>query len=105
VQLPLLADNAIFGDGSCDTISKKASGMYKVLHPPFHLTYPTFCFIALVSEFYVSCTNLFSMYDSSFQFLLYLFLLFSIHSSVILIFVPFSLIYLLLFLFLSPFTF
>jgi hypothetical protein len=92
VQLPLLADNAIFGDGGCDAISKKASGKYKVLHPPFHLTYPPFCFIALVSEFYFSCTNLFSMYDPSFHFLLYLFLLFSIHCSVILIFVPFLII-------------
>jgi hypothetical protein len=68
-QLPLLADNAIFGGGGCDTIS----GKYKVLRPLFHLTFPPFGFIVLISEFYVSCTNLFSMYDSSFQFLLYLF--------------------------------
>jgi hypothetical protein len=127
-QFPLLADNVIFGCGGCDTISKKASGRYKIqgtrykvqntrykvqdtrykvqaLHSIFHLTFPPVCFIALVSKVDVSCTNLFSMYGSSSQFQLYLFLLFSVQCSVIFITVPFPLIHLLLFLFLSPFTF
>lgn len=101
MQLPLLADNAIFDGGGCDTISKKTSGSgnYKVLLPFFHLIFPPFCFIALVFEFDVSCSNLFSMFDYSFQFLLYLSLFFSIHCSVIFIFVPFLLIHFLLFLF------